>query len=98
MLSGLHGARGITDQAITILQKVWKHKHISPCIKTFTWRMIRRALANGVREGRLTDKIKKECLTCNEDETDAHLFFHCPFARAVYGSLHNLLYALLFYP
>lgn len=56
-----NGARGITDQVIAILQKLWKHKQISPCIKTFSWRMIRRALATGVRAGRFTDKIKKEC-------------------------------------
>lgn len=50
------GARGISPQALNILTRVWKHKLIPPCTKTFTWRLIRRALATGQREGNLSSK------------------------------------------
>jgi hypothetical protein len=77
------GARGISTQALSILTRVWKHKIISPCTKTFIWRLIRRALATGQRAGNLSSKIQKECLICNMTKNDSHLFFHCSFARAV---------------
>lgn len=80
------GSRSISHQALYILRRVWFHKQIPPCIKTFTWRLIRRALATAIRAAKLTDKISKECSLRHVDENDAHLFFHCPFARAVWFS------------
>lgn len=81
-----NGARGISAQALNILKRIWKNKAISPCIKTFSWRLIRRALATGQRAGRLSQRIQKECTVCNMIENDSHLFFHCSFARAVWFS------------
>jgi hypothetical protein len=45
------GARSISSQANQILQKVWKAKSIPPFLKTFVWRLIRRALATADRAG-----------------------------------------------
>ena len=81
------GSRTITQEALQILNRVWKHKILSPCIKAFTWRLMRRALATGARAGAYTAKISKECATCNLLENDSHLFFHCTFARAVWFSI-----------
>lgn len=76
----------ITEQEKTLLNQVWKNKSIVPRVKTFAWRLIRRALASGIRASRFSDHIQKECCRCGQIETDSHLFFHCPFARAVWFS------------
>lgn len=81
-----HGPRSITQQALNILKRAWKHKPLSPCIKTFTWRLLRRALATGQRAGDLSSKISKQCAICNMTQNDSHLFFHYHFARAVWFS------------
>jgi hypothetical protein len=80
------GSRSILPQANQILHRMWKLKEISPLIKTFTWRLIRRALATGQRAGRYSTNIDKLCTACGKLENDAHLFFHCDFARAVWFS------------
>lgn len=41
------GSRSISHDANLILQKVWKYKSIPPILKTFAWRLIRRAVATG---------------------------------------------------
>jgi hypothetical protein len=81
-----NGARSITGEAMEILRKVWKHKLIPPNIKTFAWRLIRRAIATGARAGSLSSKIDKNCDSCSMIENDSHLFFRCSFARAVWFS------------
>jgi hypothetical protein len=45
-----HGSRSITHHANFFLQRAWRSKDLSPLIKTFTWRLIRRALATGERQ------------------------------------------------
>ena len=65
------GSRTITQEALQILNRVWRHKTLSPCIKAFTWRLMRRALATGARAGTYTAKISKECATCNLFENDS---------------------------
>ncbi|XP_039780859.1 uncharacterized protein LOC120648186, partial [Panicum virgatum] len=80
------GARAVTPRAMHILRKTWRIKRLPPYLKTFCWRLIRRALATGIRAGRHSTKISKDCCTCNSLEDDAHLFFHCTFARAVWFS------------
>lgn len=76
--------RAITDQEIAMLNQVWKNKAIAPRVKTFAWRLIRRAIPSGLRASRYSKHIKKECCRCGQVETDTHLFFHCNFARSVW--------------
>lgn len=82
----INGARSITSEAMEILRRVWKHKLIPPNIKTFAWRLIRRAIATGARAESLSSKINKNCGTCSMIENNSQLFFHCPFARVVWFS------------
>jgi hypothetical protein len=51
------GAQSLTDDANKISHKVWKSKSIPPILKTFAWRLIRRALATGERAGRYSVHI-----------------------------------------
>jgi hypothetical protein len=80
------GPRGVTTQSMEILKRIWAHKFLSSNMKTFAWRLIRKAIATGARVGSLSTKINKNCETCNILENDSHLFFHCSFARAVWFS------------
>lgn len=80
------GSRSIGQRSLDILTRVWAHKLLPPNIKTFVWRLVRKAIATGVRAGNLSDKISKNCANCNLPENDSHLFFHCNFARAVWFS------------
>ena len=74
----------ITDVEKQILLQVWKNSNMPPRVKTFSWRLIWRALATGLRASRFSNHIKKECARCGAPESDSHLFFHCSFARAVW--------------
>jgi hypothetical protein len=65
---------------------MWKLKTLPPFIKTFTWRLIRRALATSYRAVRFSHHIDEHCSYYGIIETDAHLFFHCDFARVVWFS------------
>jgi hypothetical protein len=51
------GARSISPQVNQILLKVWKAKSIPPFLKTFAWRLIRKALATADRAGRFSSNI-----------------------------------------
>lgn len=55
-------------------------------MKTFAWRLIRRAIATGLRASRFSKHIKKECCRCGLIETDLHLFFQCSFSRSIWFS------------
>jgi hypothetical protein len=76
-------SRSITQPAKLILQKIWSSKELPPVIKTFAWRLIRRALATGKRAARYSSHNDELCLVCGAVEDDAHLFFHCDLPRAV---------------
>jgi hypothetical protein len=80
------GARSVSAEALYILKRVWKCRLISPVVKTFLWRPVRRALATAQRAGNLSPKIDKNCSLCGMTENDSHLFFHCEFSRAVWFS------------
>lgn len=58
-------------------------------MKTFAWRLLRQALATGERAEKYSTKIDQNCKLCNTIETDAHLFFECPFAKAVWFAGDN---------
>jgi hypothetical protein len=69
------GSKSITREAYSILQKVWKGKSIPPFLKTFAWRIIRRAIATAERAGKYTYHIDKHCTYCGAIENDVHMFF-----------------------
>ena len=54
--------RTITDTEKQILLQLWKNSNMPPRVKTFSWRLIRRALATGLRASRFSNHIKKECV------------------------------------
>jgi hypothetical protein len=58
------GSRSILPQAKQILEKVWKSKSITRIIQTFTWRLIRRALASGNRASSYSNHIHPFCAYC----------------------------------
>lgn len=67
-----------------LLRKVWKEKTMVPRVQAFSWRLLRGAIPTGMRAGRFSINIKKECIRCNQPEDDMHLFFTCPFVKAVW--------------
>jgi hypothetical protein len=80
------GSRSIGPDANQILQKVWKSKTIPPILKTFAWRLIRRALATSERAGRYSSHIDQHCSYCGNIETDKHLFFLRDLPQQVWSS------------
>ena len=80
------GSRSISVHATQILQTAWKNTSLPPYIKTFVWRLIRRVLMTGERARIYSTHIGKHCYSCGQNENDAHLFFHCGFAWAVWFS------------
>jgi hypothetical protein len=80
----VQGSRCVSPQAMQLMKRVWKNKTCSPLIKTFTWRLIRRAIATGKRAGTYSTNISQVCSNCNSIENDAHLFFLCNLHRAVW--------------
>lgn len=57
--SSQRGGQTITLQEKSILNQVWRHKSIVPRVKTFAWRLLRRALPSGLRASRYSKHIKK---------------------------------------
>lgn len=79
------GSQSITAMSTQILNRAWKSKSLPPLIKTFTWRLVRNALATADRAGRYSN-IPQHCSTCGALETDSHLFFHCLLPTQVWLS------------
>jgi hypothetical protein len=76
------GSKSINAHASQILKRAWKIKNLPPLIKTFTWRLIRNAIATAERVGRYS-QIPRHCSTCGQLETDSHLFLHCQLPTQV---------------
>jgi hypothetical protein len=82
--NGMPTPAPVSDDVKQILAQVWKAKDMIPRIKTFIWRILRRALPSGNRASRFSSHIEKDCCRCGVPETDMHLFFLCPFAKAAW--------------
>lgn len=78
------GSRSILPHSNQLLKRIWASKTLPPLIKTFTWRLIRCALATADRARRYVVHIDNHCDTCGAIENDTHLFFHCNLPRAVW--------------
>lgn len=78
--TSLNQNKVITNQSV-MLNQVWK-KVVAPRVKTFAWRLIRRANPSGIRASQFSKKIIKESCRCEQTETDSHIFFHNIFARS----------------
>jgi hypothetical protein len=76
--------RQVSANTKLLLQSIWTNKNIIPRIKTFGWRIIRKAISSGARAGKYSKHISKYCCRCDVEETDQHLLFLCPFARAAW--------------
>uniref|UniRef100_A0ACD5XI67 Uncharacterized protein n=1 Tax=Avena sativa TaxID=4498 RepID=A0ACD5XI67_AVESA len=74
----------VQESIKNIMKQVWRCKEMIPRIKTFAWRLLRRALATGDRASQFSRHIDKVCSRCGIPETDLHLFFLCPFAKAAW--------------
>jgi hypothetical protein len=73
----------VSDEVRQILVQVWKAKDMIPRIKNFIWRILRRALPYN-RASRYSKHIEKNCCWCGLPESDMHLFFLCPIAKAAW--------------
>jgi hypothetical protein len=74
----------ITTQVRAILQGIWKCDNMPPRVQVFGWRLMRGALATGMRAGARSKNIDPNCIRCGKEENDIHLFFECKFAQAVW--------------
>jgi hypothetical protein len=74
----------VNPQVKTFLKQVWKNKAMIPRVKTFMWRILRHAIPSGDRASRYSKHIEKFCCRCGLPETDFHLFFLGPFAKAAW--------------
>jgi hypothetical protein len=81
---GMPGPAPVDCQVKRILKQVWKSKTMIPRVNFFLWRILRSAIPSGDRASRYTNHIEKHCSRCGLPETDFHLFFLCPFAKAAW--------------
>jgi hypothetical protein len=80
------GPASVDNQIKQLLKQVWKNKSMIPRVKTFMWRILCSAIPSGDRASRYTSHIDKHCSRCGMPESDFHLFFLCPFAKAAWFS------------
>ena len=67
-----------------LINSVWKCKDMIPRVKTFAWRLLRRALPSGSTAAARSKHISPLCSRCGLNEDDMHIIFLCPFARAAW--------------
>jgi hypothetical protein len=53
-----------------------------PRVKAFIWRILHKAIQTRDRASRYSKHIEETYCRCGLPETDFHLFFLCPFAKA----------------
>lgn len=71
-------------------KNVWNLK-VAPKIKTFAWKILKRALPVGERLVERHIDIDPRCKCCGVYESITHLLFHCPFAQQVWRDAHLAL-------
>jgi hypothetical protein len=74
----------ISPQSRKILQEIWKCGNIPPRVQVFGWRLMRGAIATGLRAAARSKHIDQRCIRCGNNEDDFHLFFDCKFSQAVW--------------
>ena len=55
------GSRALPQPILHILNIIWRNNLLQPRLKTFTWRLLRQALATGQRAGRFSQHIDEKC-------------------------------------
>jgi hypothetical protein len=76
--------QSLTPQTRKILQEIWKCGNIPPRVQVFGWRLMRGAIATGMRTAVRSNHIDPLCTRCGNKEDDFHLFFDCKFSQAVW--------------
>jgi hypothetical protein len=74
----------LSQQSRTILQEIWKCGSVPPRVQVFGWRLMRGAIATGIRATGRSTHIDQRCVRCGKNEDDFHLFFDCGFTNAVW--------------
>lgn len=64
-------------------KNVWNIK-VAPKVKTFAWKVLKRALPVGERLVDRHIEVDPRCKRCGASESIIHLLFHCPFAQQVW--------------
>jgi hypothetical protein len=66
--------RYVNQIAIQLLKRIWKNKKVTPKVKTFGCRMIRKTMLTCARAGMYIYNFKL-CCRCGLEEYDVHFFF-----------------------
>jgi hypothetical protein len=82
--SGAPSPAPVCNQVKIILKQVCKAKEMIPRVKTFIWRILRRAIPTGDQASRYSKHIEKCCFRCGLSEIEFQLFSLCPFAKAAW--------------
>ena len=83
----LRGRHIVEDPAV-IEACLYVSKLKIPCkVRIFAWQLLRGRLMTRVRRKRTIPEAQDDCVLCTGAVEDcSHLFFECPFARAIWAS------------